>query len=170
MRVFDKEKREPKNNQKKHEKKYDGGAFAVHKGRSSCNTNVSGRTAKQRFTTETQRHREVSSGEPTSFHGSVFGGSFAASPSSPAIPLIASMQNAMCSSRSTPRPAAPLIMSSRLTERAKALSFMRFRTDLASTSASDLLGLISAVAVMKPASSSQANSVFSRFDSRLTPV
>ena len=54
----------------------------------------------------------------------------------------ASMQKAMCSSRSTPRAAAPLMMSSRFTLRAKALSFILFRTDLVSTSASDLPGLI----------------------------
>src|SRR5579859_2110911 len=79
-----------------------------------------------------------------------------AKPSSLAIVFIASMQNAMCSSRSTPRSAAPLMMSSRLTLRAKALSFIFLRTDLASTSASDLLGLTSAEAVMKPEISSQA--------------
>ena len=40
----------------------------------------------------------------------------------------------------------------------------------ASTSASDLPGLIRAVAVMKPANSSQANSAFSMFVSLVTPV
>ena len=66
--------------------------------------------------------------------------------------------------------AAPLMMSSRLTERAKALSFIFLRTDLASTSASDLLGLTRALAVMNPASSSQAKSVFSIRVSRGTPL
>ena len=61
------------------------------------------------------------------------------------------MQNVICSSRSMPRSAAPLTMSSRLTERAKALSFIRFRIDFASTSASDLVGFTSAVAVINAA-------------------
>src|SRR5262249_59959110 len=78
------------------------------------------------------------------------------SPKSAATIVIAAMQKAMCSSRSMPRSAAPLMMSSRLTLRAKALSFIFLRTDLASTSASDLLGLTSAEAVMKPEISSQA--------------
>src|SRR5580698_10570187 len=79
--------------------------------------------------------------------------SFAALPSNPnlsAMPCNVPMQNAMCSSRSTPRAAAPLTMSSRFTLRAKALSFIRFRTDFASTSASDFPGLTSAQAVMNP--------------------
>src|SRR5881227_3757998 len=66
--------------------------------------------------------------------------SWPANPSSFATPFIASMQNAMCSSRSTPSAAAPWVMSSRLTLRAKALSFIFLRTDLASTSARDLPG------------------------------
>src|SRR5207244_4256804 len=60
----------------------------------------------------------------------------AALPSSPSLSAIgfrASMQKLMCSSRSTPRSVAPLMMSSRFTLRAKALSFILFRTDLAST-------------------------------------
>src|SRR5579864_498395 len=61
------------------------------------------------------------------------------------------MQNAMCSSRSTPRSRAPFTMSSRLTVRAKALSFIFLRTDFASTSANDFPGLTSAQAVMNPA-------------------
>src|SRR5579864_5457457 len=91
-------------------------------------------------------------------------------PSSLAIGLSASMQKAMCSSRSTPKSFAPLTMSSRFTLRAKALSFILFRTDFTSTSASDLLGLISATAVMNPASSSQAKSAFSIGVSRGTPL
>src|SRR2546430_1098775 len=49
---------------------------------------------------------------------------FPSSPNSFAIPFIASMQNAICSSKSTPNSAAPLVMSLRLTLRAKALSFI----------------------------------------------
>src|SRR5207253_9753795 len=60
---------------------------------------------------------------------------FPSSPNSFAIPFIASMQNAICSSKSTPNSTAPLVMSLRLTLRAMALSFIFFRTDLASTSA-----------------------------------
>ena len=60
-------------------------------------------------------------------------------------------------------------MSSRFTFRANALSFIRLRTDFTSTSASDLPGLISATAVMNPASSSQANNAFSIAVSRDTP-
>src|SRR5262249_28475834 len=93
-----------------------------------------------------------------------------ASPKSPAIPLIAWIQKAMCSSRSTPISAAPLMMSSRFTLRANALSFIFLRTDLASTSANDLLGFTSALAVMNPASSSQANNAFSILLSRFTPL
>ena len=91
-------------------------------------------------------------------------------PSSFATVFIASMQNAMCSSRSTPKSAAPFTMSSRCTLRAKALSFIFFRTDLASTSASDFPGFTSAQAVMNPASSSQANRVFSIGEMRATPL
>src|SRR2546421_11604328 len=47
---------------------------------------------------------------------------FPSSPNSFAIPFIASMQNAICSSKSTPSSAAPLVMSLRLTLRANALS------------------------------------------------
>src|SRR5207302_1280657 len=61
-------------------------------------------------------------------------------------------------------------MSSRLTLRANALSFIFFLTDFASTSARDFPGFTSAHAVMNPASSSQANRVFSIGVSRLTPV
>jgi len=81
-------------------------------------------------------------------------------PSSFAMGFNASMQHPMCSSKSTPRSAAPTIMSSRFTLRAKALSFILFRTDLVSTWASDLPGLINATAVMNPASSSQAKGLF----------
>src|ERR1017187_10078394 len=98
---------------------------------------------------------------------------FAALPSNPslsAIPCSASMQKAMCSSKSTPRAAAPLTISSRFTLRAKALSFIRFRTDFASTSANDFPGLIRATAVMDPGSSSQAKRAFSMGGSRVTPV
>src|SRR5579883_3150023 len=42
------------------------------------------------------------------------------------------MQKAMCSSRGIPNSSAPRRISSRLTERAKALSFMRFNTDFGS--------------------------------------
>ena len=62
------------------------------------------------------------------------------------------------------------MMSSRFTLRAKALSFIRFRTDLVSTSASDLPGLIKATAVINPASSSQAKRAFSIGVSRVTPL
>ena len=55
--------------------------------------------------------------------------------------FIASMQNAMCSSRSTPISAAPLMMSSRLTERAKALSFIFFLTELGIHLRQRLVGL-----------------------------
>ena len=56
-------------------------------------------------------------------------------------------------------------MSSRLTARAKALSFIFFSTPFTSTSRIDLVGLTSAHAVRKPASSSQANSALSRCES-----
>src|SRR2546428_12208393 len=61
-------------------------------------------------------------------------------------------------------------MSSRFTLRANALSFIFFRTDFASTSASDFPGFTSAHAVMNPASSSQANRALSIGVSRRTPV
>src|SRR6266568_7279231 len=44
---------------------------------------------------------------------------FPSSPNSLAVPFMASIQNAMCSSRSTPRSAAPVVMSLRLTLRAR---------------------------------------------------
>ena len=47
---------------------------------------------------------------------------------------------------------------------------MRFFTELASRSSTLLLGRTSDAAVMKPASSSHANSVFSSRLSRVTPV
>src|SRR5581483_819539 len=91
-------------------------------------------------------------------------------PNSPAMVFIASMQVVMCWSRSMPNSAAPRVMSSRLTLRAKALSFIFLRTERASTSASDLLGLTSVMAVMNPASSSQAKRAFSRSVWRGTPL
>ncbi len=78
-------------------------------------------------------------------------------------------RNAMCSSRSNPNRRRRPLMSSRFTLRANALSFIFFRTDLASTSASDLPGFTRAQAVMNPASSSQAKSVFSIGVTRGTP-
>src|ERR1035438_5162080 len=91
------------------------------------------------------------------------------SPSSPARFFIASMQKAMCASRSTPSPAAPWITSARLTPRAKALSFIFLRTLGTSTSAMALVGFTNAHAVRNPASSSQANKDLSRCVTRGTP-
>src|ERR1700678_1759194 len=56
-------------------------------------------------------------------------GSAPANPSSDARCCIASMQKAMCWSRSTFSSAPPFVMSSRFTDRANALSFNFFRTD-----------------------------------------
>ena len=76
----------------------------------------------------------------------------------------------MCWSRSTPNSLAPLKTSSRLTPRAKALSLSFFLTPAVSTSWMDLLGLMSAQAVRKPASSSQAKRLLSRWERRGVPV
>ena len=65
----------------------------------------------------------------------------------------------MCASRSTPSSCAPSITSSRFTPLANALSFIFFRTDFASTSWTLFVGFTSAVAVIRPESSSTANSV-----------
>ena len=68
------------------------------------------------------------------------------------------MTKRMCSSRSTPSSSFPCRMSSRLTERAKALSFSLFLTDLTS-SHPGLVGRTKARhATRKPQSSSVANS------------
>src|SRR5262249_47234149 len=80
------------------------------------------------------------------------------------------MTFAMCSSSGMPSAAAPSIRSSRFTPRANALSFIRFFTELASRSRMLLLGRTYDAAVMKPASSSHAKSVFSSRLSRATPV
>ena len=71
---------------------------------------------------------------------------------------MASITNWMCSSRSTPSSAAPSTTSSRFTPRANALSFIFFRTERASTSCTLRDGRTSAVAVIRPVSSSTANS------------
>src|SRR5579871_2792152 len=57
---------------------------------------------------------------------------------------MASMQKAMCSSSGTPSNCAPFVTSSRLTPRAKALSFIRFFTELASKSRMLFEGRVSA--------------------------
>ena len=62
----------------------------------------------------------------------------------------------MCSDNSMPSFAAPSSMSSRFTPAANALSFHFLRTELTFTSRMDLLGRTSAVAVMRPVSSSTA--------------
>ncbi len=63
---------------------------------------------------------------------------------------------ATCSSKSRPSSSAPASSISRGTARANALSFIRLRTLAGSTSASFLVGRISATATRKPDSSSQA--------------
>src|SRR5260370_1427014 len=68
-----------------------------------------------------------------------------------------------------PSNSAPSVISSRFTARAKALSFIFFFTPATSTSRIDLLGFTSAQAVKNPASSSHANNVLSKCDSRATP-
>ena len=80
------------------------------------------------------------------------------------------MTLAMCSSSGKPSSSAPFRRSSRLTARANALSFIRFTTEAGSRSSTLLLGLTSDAAVMKPAISSHANSVFSSRLSRGTPL
>ena len=70
----------------------------------------------------------------------------------------------------SPSSSAPLRRSSRGTARANALSFIRLITDDASRSRTLLDGRTSEAATMKPLSSSQANSVRSRRDSRGTPL
>ena len=73
---------------------------------------------------------------------------------------MAAMQKAMWSSSGTPSSSAPLVMSSRLTPLAKALSFIFLRTPATSTSWMDFVGLTREQAVRNPASSSQAKRVF----------
>src|SRR4029077_3482281 len=77
-------------------------------------------------------------------------------PSSCAIGFKASRTNSTCSSKGIPRTSAPAMSSSRWTPRAKALSFIFLRTVFASTELSDLSGLTSAHAMMKPHISSTA--------------
>ncbi|HAF11750.1 MAG TPA: hypothetical protein DCK98_16965 [Chloroflexi bacterium] len=69
---------------------------------------------------------------------------------------IARTTSAMRSSNGTPMSSAPFSIMSRLTARAKALSFIFFRTDVASTSRTAFDGLTSATAVTNPQSSSTA--------------
>ena len=71
------------------------------------------------------------------FQGAVF----PARPSSAARACIALMQKSTCSSNGTPSSSAPATMSWRLTLRAKALSFIFFLTDAASTSKTLRFGL-----------------------------
>ena len=61
-------------------------------------------------------------------------------------------------------------MSSRRTPLANALSFIFFFTENTSTSATVFVGLTSATAITKPASSSAANNDFSIRVSRGTPL
>src|SRR5262245_14144215 len=91
------------------------------------------------------------------------------SPSSPAIPSMASRTNAMCWSRSTPSSAAPFRMSSRLTFRAKPALFIFFFTESTATEASFRSGVTSAHATRNPDSSSHANSARAMSVSRGTP-
>lgn len=78
------------------------------------------------------------------------------SPRGPAIPVRAVTTSATRSSNGIPRSAAPASIISRLTARAKPLSFIFFRTAAASTSATRLLGRTSATAVTNPETSSTA--------------
>ena len=59
---------------------------------------------------------------------------FPRNPNASACSLIAAIHVVMCSSSGTPSSSAPFTMSSRLTALAKALSFIRFFTELASRS------------------------------------
>ena len=70
--------------------------------------------------------------------------------------VMASITNWMCSSSSTPRSAAPRVMSSRLTAAAKPFCFNFFFTLEAVMPADAVRAAPCATAVMKPASSSQA--------------
>ena len=82
------------------------------------------------------------------------------SPNSLAIPFIASMTNWMCSSRSTPKSAAPRITSSRFTPFANPFVFIFFLT-LDAVRSPIPVGRMSAVAVMRPVISSHAYNPFS---------
>src|SRR3989339_86582 len=95
----------------------------------------------------------------------VFGGGH--KPRSEAIDCMALRTVGTCSSqRSTPSSRVPCSTSSRLTPAAKDLSFHFFLILLTSTSAIFLLGLTSAVVVMRPVSSSTAKRAFSMSESR----
>ena len=72
----------------------------------------------------------------------------------------------MCSVRPISSSTAPFRISSRLTERAKALSFSFFLTDLTSNPLIFLSGRTKLTAVIKPDSSSQAKRTLSTSDSR----
>src|SRR4029077_10914754 len=90
------------------------------------------------------------------------------SPSSCAIGFRASRTISTCSSKGMPSASAPATSSSRCTPRAKALSFIFLRTVLGSTALSDLSGLTSAHAMMKPHISSTALSALRMLVSRGT--
>src|SRR5258708_2389577 len=81
----------------------------------------------------------------------------------------AAITNAMCSSSGTPSSSAPWRTSSRFTPRANALSLSFFLTEGTSRSARLFDGRTSAQATKKPHSSSTANSVWARRESRGTP-
>ena len=70
--------------------------------------------------------------------------------------VIASTTSWTCSSNGTPSSSAPRSMSSRLTARANALSFIFFLNDAGVTLAMRLSGRTSATAEAKPVTSSTA--------------